>query len=178
MVAQKIGRYYIFRNARMLSAAGKAQSAAVLEVRAKEKAAAEERARLLEQSDSKENTPPREPLAPISSEDNGTAPIAATASGKAGKPSRDSAPAANGDSKGPDAAGAQGAQDVASIEAIDKDALEKVHIKFKESCWKALYYTSAFSFALWVSAGEPWTTDVKHFFVGPGTLVWPDQTMK
>ncbi|KAL5815717.1 hypothetical protein ACOSQ4_026358 [Xanthoceras sorbifolium] len=50
--------------------------------------------------------------------------------------------------------------------------------KFKESAWKCVYFVSAEIFALIVSYDEPWFTNTKFFWVGPGDQVWPDQKTK
>jgi ceramide synthetase len=50
--------------------------------------------------------------------------------------------------------------------------------KFKESAWKCIYFLSAEIFALSVTYNEPWFTDTKYFWVGPGTQIWPDQKIK
>ncbi|KAK4423643.1 ASC1-like protein [Sesamum alatum] len=50
--------------------------------------------------------------------------------------------------------------------------------KFKESAWKCIYYLSAEVLALAVTYNEPWFTNTKYFWVGPGDQVWPDQTYK
>lgn len=50
--------------------------------------------------------------------------------------------------------------------------------KFKESAWKCIYYLSAEILALSVTYDEPWFTDTKNFWVGPGSQVWPDQKIK
>ncbi|KAG6396684.1 hypothetical protein SASPL_142839 [Salvia splendens] len=50
--------------------------------------------------------------------------------------------------------------------------------KFKESAWKCIYYLSAEVLALAVTYNEPWFTETKYFWVGPGEQVWPDQTYK
>ncbi|KAL8137200.1 hypothetical protein V2J09_003201 [Rumex salicifolius] len=50
--------------------------------------------------------------------------------------------------------------------------------KFKESAWKCIYYLSAEVLALLVTYNEPWFTNTKNFWVGPGDQVWPDQKMK
>eukprot|EP00475_Leptophrys_vorax_P038365 TRINITY_DN67476_c0_g1_i1.p1 TRINITY_DN67476_c0_g1~~TRINITY_DN67476_c0_g1_i1.p1 ORF type:complete len:314 (+),score=35.34 TRINITY_DN67476_c0_g1_i1:77-1018(+) len=71
-----------------------------------------------------------------------------------------------------------GSKEVEPLEKAEKEALYKTHIKFKESCWKSLYYLSAEIFALLISREEPWMMDTKNFWVGPGTSRWPDQMMK
>lgn len=50
--------------------------------------------------------------------------------------------------------------------------------KFKESAWKCVYFLSAEIFALSVTYDEPWFTDTKYFWVGPGNQRWPDQKIK
>lgn len=50
--------------------------------------------------------------------------------------------------------------------------------KFKESAWKCIYFLSAEILALFVSYDEPWFTNTKCFWVGPGDQVWPDQKTK
>ncbi|XP_050237333.1 ceramide synthase 1 LOH3-like [Mercurialis annua] len=50
--------------------------------------------------------------------------------------------------------------------------------KFKESAWKFVYFSSAEILALAVSYNEPWFTNTKYFWVGPGDQVWPDQKLK
>ncbi|XP_057542655.1 ceramide synthase 1 LOH3-like [Amaranthus tricolor] len=59
----------------------------------------------------------------------------------------------------------------------DVDAKKKVR-KFKESAWKCVYYLSAEILALSVTYNEPWFTNTKYFWVGPGDQVWPDQKVK
>ena len=55
---------------------------------------------------------------------------------------------------------------------------KKRHTKFKESAWKCLYYFSAKSLALTVTYNEPWFTNTKKIWVGPGDQVWPVQKVK
>ncbi|KAF7808972.1 ASC1-like protein [Senna tora] len=50
--------------------------------------------------------------------------------------------------------------------------------KFKESAWKCVYYLSAEILALAVTYDEPWFTNTRNFWVGPGDQVWPDQKIK
>ncbi|XP_043702778.1 ASC1-like protein [Telopea speciosissima] len=50
--------------------------------------------------------------------------------------------------------------------------------KFKESAWKCIYFLSAEILALSVTYDEPWFTNTKNFWVGPGDQVWPDQKIK
>ncbi|KAB2053144.1 hypothetical protein ES319_A12G167400v1 [Gossypium barbadense] len=51
-------------------------------------------------------------------------------------------------------------------------------IKFKESAWKCIYFLSAEFLALYVTSKEPWFNNTRHFWVGPGDQVWPDQKIK
>jgi ceramide synthetase len=48
-------------------------------------------------------------------------------------------------------------------------------MKFKESAWKGLYYLTAELFALAVTYNEPWFTESKQFWIGPGDQRWPNQ---
>ncbi|XP_016445147.1 alternaria stem canker resistance protein 1 [Nicotiana tabacum] len=50
--------------------------------------------------------------------------------------------------------------------------------KFKESAWKLVYFLSAEILALAVTCNEPWFTNTRYFWSGPGDLVWPDLKMK
>lgn len=50
--------------------------------------------------------------------------------------------------------------------------------KFKESAWKCIYYLSAEILAIAVTYDEPWFTNTRNFWVGPGNQVWPEQKMK
>ncbi|XP_009766541.1 alternaria stem canker resistance protein 1-like [Nicotiana sylvestris] len=50
--------------------------------------------------------------------------------------------------------------------------------KFKESAWKLVYFLSAEILALVVTCNEPWFTNTRYFWSGPGDLVWPDLKMK
>ena len=50
--------------------------------------------------------------------------------------------------------------------------------KFKESAWKSLYYFSSEFFALSVIYNEPWFTNTRYFWEGPGDQTWPDQKIK
>ncbi|XP_054809868.1 ceramide synthase 1 LOH3-like isoform X1 [Prosopis cineraria] len=50
--------------------------------------------------------------------------------------------------------------------------------KFKESAWKCVYYLSSEILALTVTYDEPWFTNTRNFWVGPGDQVWPDQKIK
>lgn len=57
---------------------------------------------------------------------------------------------------------------------IEENQLRKL-TKFKESAWKGLYYLTAELFALAVTYNEPWFTESKQFWVGPGDQRWPNQ---
>lgn len=65
-----------------------------------------------------------------------------------------------------------------NVKIRDKKNKKKKVIKFKESAWKCVYYLSAELLALYVSFDEPWFTNSKYFWVGPGDQVWPDQKIK
>ncbi|KAJ9163443.1 hypothetical protein P3X46_023111 [Hevea brasiliensis] len=61
---------------------------------------------------------------------------------------------------------------------VESDERKKKIRKFKESAWKCLYFLSGEILALTVTYSEPWFTNTKYFWVGPGSQVWPDQKMK
>ncbi|XP_043717074.1 ceramide synthase 1 LOH3-like isoform X2 [Telopea speciosissima] len=63
---------------------------------------------------------------------------------------------------------------------LDVETQERRHKlnKFKESAWKCIYYLSAEILALSLTYNEPWFTNTKYFWVGPGDQVWPDQKIK
>ncbi|KAG0629928.1 hypothetical protein M758_1G140100 [Ceratodon purpureus] len=68
----------------------------------------------------------------------------------------------------------------ASLE-ISTDEIEanrKKLVKFKESSWKCVYYLTAEILALLVTYDEPWFTETKYFWIGPGDRRWPDQLIK
>lgn len=50
--------------------------------------------------------------------------------------------------------------------------------KFKESAWKCVYFLSAEIFALSVTYNEPWFSNTRYFWLGPGDQSWPDQKIK
>lgn len=50
--------------------------------------------------------------------------------------------------------------------------------KFKESAWKCVYFLSAEILALAVTCNEPWFTNTKYFWQGPGNKTWPDHKYK
>lgn len=61
---------------------------------------------------------------------------------------------------------------------VDSEVGKKKMRKFKESAWKCIYFLSAELMALYVTYNEPWFTNTKYFWVGPGHQVWPDQKIK
>ncbi|KZV18626.1 hypothetical protein F511_03520 [Dorcoceras hygrometricum] len=63
------------------------------------------------------------------------------------------------------------------IENESQENKKKIR-KFKESAWKCIYYLSAEILALAVTYDEPWFTNTKYFWVGPGNQSWPDQKYK
>nr|POE97515.1 lag1 longevity assurance like 3 [Quercus suber] len=65
----------------------------------------------------------------------------------------------------------------AVLDVSTHDKRKKVN-KFKESAWKCVYFLSAELIALSVTYDEPWFTNTKSFWVGPGDQVWPDQKIK
>ncbi|KAI6686279.1 hypothetical protein NL676_032192 [Syzygium grande] len=60
---------------------------------------------------------------------------------------------------------------------VESDGRKKIR-KFKESAWKCVYFLSAEILALYVTYDEPWFTNTRYFWVGPGDQVWPDQKIK
>ncbi|KAG7032628.1 LAG1 longevity assurance-like 3, partial [Cucurbita argyrosperma subsp. argyrosperma] len=64
------------------------------------------------------------------------------------------------------------------LKDANTDEKQKKIRKFKESAWKCVYFVSAELLALSVTYDEPWFTSTKHFWVGPGDQVWPDQSAK
>ncbi|KAL5544844.1 hypothetical protein UlMin_008628 [Ulmus minor] len=50
--------------------------------------------------------------------------------------------------------------------------------KFKESAWKCVYFFSAELLALSVTYNEPWFTNTKYLWEGPGDQIWPEQKTK
>lgn len=50
--------------------------------------------------------------------------------------------------------------------------------KFKESAWKCVYFLSAEILAIAVTYDEPWFTNTRMFWTGPGNQVWPEQKTK
>ncbi|XP_050224299.1 ASC1-like protein [Mercurialis annua] len=63
------------------------------------------------------------------------------------------------------------------VEAESQERKKKIQ-KFKESAWKCVYFLSAEVLILTVTYNEPWFTNTKCFWTGPGDQVWPDQKMK
>ncbi|XP_058115006.1 ceramide synthase 1 LOH3-like isoform X2 [Magnolia sinica] len=60
---------------------------------------------------------------------------------------------------------------------VGKEERRKLN-KFKESAWKFFYYLTAEAFSVAVTYSEPWFTNTRFFWVGPGEQVWPDQKIK
>ncbi|MQL73162.1 hypothetical protein Taro_005501, partial [Colocasia esculenta] len=60
---------------------------------------------------------------------------------------------------------------------IEAAGMERKLNKFKESAWKFVYFLSSELLVLSVTYDEPWFTNTKNFWVGPGDQVWPDQKM-
>ncbi|KAH8500849.1 hypothetical protein Peur_042636 [Populus x canadensis] len=61
---------------------------------------------------------------------------------------------------------------------VQSDERRKKIRKFKESAWKCIYFLSSEILVLCVTYDEPWLTNTKYFWVGPGSQAWPDQKMK
>lgn len=61
---------------------------------------------------------------------------------------------------------------------VETDESRKKLRKFKESAWKCIYYLAAELLVLSVTYNEPWFTNTRFFWVGPGNQVWPDQQIK
>uniref|UniRef100_A0A5B7AAH9 Putative ASC1-like protein n=1 Tax=Davidia involucrata TaxID=16924 RepID=A0A5B7AAH9_DAVIN len=64
------------------------------------------------------------------------------------------------------------------MQLVETNERRKKIRKFKESAWKCVYFLSAEILALSVTYDEPWFTNTKCFWVGPGNQVWPDQKIK
>ncbi|OEL19229.1 ASC1-like protein 1 [Dichanthelium oligosanthes] len=60
----------------------------------------------------------------------------------------------------------------------ETDETRKKIRKFKESAWKCVYFLSGELLSLSVTYNEPWFTNTRYFWVGPGEQVWPDQKIK
>ncbi|XLR03743.1 hypothetical protein HN51_058570, partial [Arachis hypogaea] len=52
---------------------------------------------------------------------------------------------------------------------FQNDKRRKKIRKFKESAWKCVYFLSAEVLALSVAYDEPWFTNTRNFWVGPGS---------
>ncbi|XP_062111258.1 ceramide synthase 1 LOH3-like [Humulus lupulus] len=65
-----------------------------------------------------------------------------------------------------------------NVGPLENEDTRKRIRKFKESAWKCIYYLSAEVLALYVTYDEPWFTNTRNFWVGPGNQVWPDQKIK
>ncbi|XP_078439298.1 ASC1-like protein [Wolffia australiana] len=61
---------------------------------------------------------------------------------------------------------------------VEGDGRRKLVNKFKESAWKFVYFMSSEIFILSVTYNEPWFTDTKMFWAGPGDQAWPLLQMK
>ncbi|KAJ3699272.1 hypothetical protein LUZ61_002977 [Rhynchospora tenuis] len=61
---------------------------------------------------------------------------------------------------------------------IESDESRRKIRKFKESAWKCVYFLSGEVLAILVTYNEPWFTNTRSFWVGPGDQVWPDQKIK
>lgn len=64
------------------------------------------------------------------------------------------------------------------IPSAEIEANRKKLVKFKESSWKGVYFLTAEILALLVTYDEPWFTETKYFWIGPGDRRWPDQLIK
>lgn len=64
------------------------------------------------------------------------------------------------------------------ISGVKARSIRKKKKKFKESAWKSVYFFSAALLAFSVSYNEPWFTNTKYFWVGPGDQIWPDLKIK
>ncbi|XP_059644960.1 ceramide synthase 1 LOH3-like [Cornus florida] len=62
-------------------------------------------------------------------------------------------------------------------DVMDDERRKKIK-KFKESAWKCVYFLSAELLALSVTCNEPWFTNTRYFWVGPGNQAWPNQKIK
>lgn len=66
----------------------------------------------------------------------------------------------------------------AKLSEYEREEKEKTLIKYKESAWKCVYYTTAELLALAVTYNEPWFKETKWFYLGPGDQIWPNLTAK
>jgi hypothetical protein len=64
------------------------------------------------------------------------------------------------------------------IPSAEIEANRKKLVKFKESSWKGVYFLTAEILALLVTYDEPWFSETKYFWIGPGDRRWPDQLTK
>eukprot|EP00249_Psilotum_nudum_P018851 c26989_g1_i1 orf=488-1420(+) len=64
------------------------------------------------------------------------------------------------------------------LSLAEEEERMKKHVKFKESGWKCVFFLSEELLALAVTWNEPWFTNTRNFWVGPGDQVWPDQKVK
>ncbi|KAH7420591.1 hypothetical protein KP509_13G013600 [Ceratopteris richardii] len=64
------------------------------------------------------------------------------------------------------------------LSPAETEARQKKVTKFKECGWKCIFHLSELVLALAVTYNEPWFTDTKKFWVGPGDQVWPDLRIK
>lgn len=69
-------------------------------------------------------------------------------------------------------------EDLSKLSEIEREENEKKLIKYKESAWKCIYYATAEVLALAVTYNEPWFTDTKWFYVGPGDQIWNHLNVK
>jgi len=67
---------------------------------------------------------------------------------------------------------------IAKLSPTERLEKEKKLIKFKESAWKCVYYTTAELLALAVTYNEPWFSQTKWFYLGPGDQTWPYLSIK
>nr|KJB06910.1 hypothetical protein B456_001G066100 [Gossypium raimondii] len=65
-----------------------------------------------------------------------------------------------------------------TLHDVQKHDNRKKLNKFKESAWKCVYFFSSELLSIYVAYGEPWLTNSKYFWEGPGKQVWPEQKIK
>ncbi|KAK8344262.1 hypothetical protein V6Z11_A07G067800 [Gossypium hirsutum] len=65
-----------------------------------------------------------------------------------------------------------------TLHDVQKHDNRKKLNKFKESAWKCIYFFSSELLSIYVAYGEPWLTNSRYFWEGPGKQVWPDQKIK
>ncbi len=68
--------------------------------------------------------------------------------------------------------------DLLKLSEHEREEREKKLIKIKESAWKCVYYSVAEMLVLAATFDEPWFTDTKWFYIGPGNQIWPHLSMK